>query len=93
MLIRIFQGVSITFTWTVGFTLAVETVKDQRSEATTGISSLGINLALLLGPLFSGVIILHLGYYSTFAFAFGVVFLDVLWRLASVEKSVILSKS
>lgn len=40
MLVRTLQGVSSAFTWTVGFTLAVETVRDDEIGKEMGISSL-----------------------------------------------------
>lgn len=82
---RVLQGISSAFTWTAGITLAVDTVGKHEVGKTMGICSLGMNLAMLLAPLVGGVIFENSGYYSVFGIAFGLIFLDMLWRLTLIE--------
>ncbi|KAJ9607028.1 hypothetical protein H2200_008100 [Cladophialophora chaetospira] len=83
---RVLQGISSAFTWTAGITLAVESVTDDEVGKTMGICSLGMNLALLVAPIVGGLLLDQGGYHSVFALAFGLLTLDVLWRLAVVER-------
>lgn len=83
---RILQGVSSAFTWTAGITLAVETVETHEVGKTLGICSLGMNLALLLAPILGGLLLEQLGYYSVYAVAFILAFLDMIWRLVLIER-------
>ncbi|KIW86657.1 uncharacterized protein Z519_12712 [Cladophialophora bantiana CBS 173.52] len=84
---RILQGVSSALTWTAGFTLAVETVEETEVGKTMGICSLGTNLALLFAPVIGGLLLDKSGYHSVFAVAFGLLSLDMAWRLALIERS------
>jgi MFS family permease len=83
---RILQGISSAFTWTAGITLAVESVKEEEVGKTMGICSLGMNLALLVAPIVGGLLFDQGGYHSVFALAFGLLALDVVWRLALIER-------
>jgi MFS family permease len=83
---RILQGSSSAFTWTAGITLAVESVREEEVGKTMGICSLGMNLALLTAPIIGGLLLHQGGYHSVFGLAFGLLALDVLWRLAVIER-------
>ena len=83
---RILQGISSALTWTAGLTLVVETVEKREVGIAMGVCSLGVSLALLLAPLVGGLLFEHSGYYSVFGLTFGVLFLDIIWRLAIIEK-------
>lgn len=83
---RVLQGISSAFTWTAAITLAIETVGKHEVGRTVGIFSLGMNLALLLSPLVGGMTLEHGGYYSVFAIALCLVFLDIIGRLTLIER-------
>jgi MFS family permease len=83
---RVLQGISSAFTWTAGITLAVESVKEEEVGKTLGICSLGMNLALLVAPIIGGLLLDQGGYHSVFALTFGLLALDVVWRLALIER-------
>lgn len=85
---RVVQGISSALTWTAGITLAVDTVGKHEVGKTMGVCSLGMNLAMLLAPLVGGVIFENSGYYSVFGMAFGLIFLDLIWRLTLIEREV-----
>ena len=85
---RVLQGISSAFTWTAGITLAVESVKEEEVGKTMGICSLGMNLALLVAPIVGGLLFDQGGYHAVFALAFGLLAIDVIWRLAVIERSV-----
>lgn len=82
---RILQGISSAFTWTAGITLAIESVKEDEVGKTTGICSLGMTLALFLAPIIGGLLFDQGGYLSVFGLAFGLLALDVIWRVAVIE--------
>ena len=85
---RVMQGVSSALTWTAGFTLTVETVEDTEVGRTMGVCSLGMNLALLLAPVVGGSLLQESGYHSVFALTFALLSLDLVWRLALIERPV-----
>jgi len=43
-------------------------------------------MGILLAPLLGGVVYSHAGYYAVFAMAFGLIAVDILLRLAIIEK-------
>jgi MFS family permease len=53
-----------------------------------GYYSLSVNVAVLLGPVLGGIVFAQSGYLAVFAMAFGLLCLDVVLRLALVEKKV-----
>ena len=85
---RLMQGVSSALTWTAGFTLTVETVEESEVGNTMGICSLGMYMALLLAPVIGGLLLQESGYHSVFAVAFALLSLDLVWRLALIERPV-----
>ena len=85
---RVLQGISSAFTWTAGIALAVERVNEDEVGRTIAICSLGMNLALLIAPIVGGLLLNQGGYHSVFALAFGLLALDLVWRLAVIERGV-----
>lgn len=53
-----------------------------------GYCSLCINFAVLLGPVLGGIVFAQSGYLAVFTMAFGLICLDIVLRLALVEKKV-----
>jgi MFS family permease len=82
---RILQGISSALTWTAALTLVADTVEKHEIGAIMGVCSLGMNLALLLAPLIGGALFENKGYYSVFGFTFGLLVVDIAWRVAIIE--------
>jgi MFS family permease len=85
---RLLQGAASAVTWTAGLTLVVDTVGTGNVGSAMGFCSLGMNLALLSSPLVGGLLMEQSGYYAVFTPAFGLLCLDLIWRLAIIERDV-----
>ena len=51
-----------------------------------GYIGIANSMGILLAPLLGGVVYSHAGYYAVFAMAFGLIAVDILLRLAIIEK-------
>lgn len=83
---RLFQGASAAVVWTVGCALLVDTVDKEELGQSLGYVSMGMTLGTMGGPLLGGVIYEHGGYYAVFGLAFGLIGLDIIFRLIMIEK-------
>jgi MFS family permease len=83
---RLLQGLSAAVIWTVGPALLVDTVGRNGIGQAMGYVFLSLNIAILVGPLLGGIVYARCGYYAVFGMAFGLIGLDILLRLAVVEK-------
>ena len=85
---RLLQGASAAIVWTVGLALLVDTVgKGQVGEA-MGIVSLSYTTGVLVAPLLGGVVYARSGYYPVFYIGFAIIALDIVLRLALIEKKI-----
>ena len=85
---RVLQGMSAAVVWVVGLALLVDTVGGDEIGQVMGYVGLSMSLAILVAPLLGGLVFETAGYYSVFAMAFGLIFLDIILRLVMVEKKV-----
>jgi MFS family permease len=85
---RLLEGLSSALIFTCGPALLVDTVGQKEIGKATGYFSLCTNLAVLTGPVIGGAIFARSGYLAVFAMAFGLIGLDIVLRLALVEKKV-----
>lgn len=85
---RLLQGLSAAVVWTVGLALLVDTVGQKEIGRVMGYVSLSMSIATLVAPLLGGVVYARGGYYAVFAMAFALIGLDILLRLALVEKKI-----
>jgi len=85
---RLLQGLSAAVVWTVGLALLVDTVGQKEIGRVMGYVSLSMSIAILVAPLLGGVVYARGGYYAVFAMAFALIGLDIVLRLALVEKKV-----
>ena len=85
---RLLQGLSAAVVWTVGLALLVDTVGQKDIGQMMGYVSMSMSLAILVAPLLGGVVYARAGYYAVYYLAFGLIFLDILLRIALVEKKV-----
>jgi MFS family permease len=85
---RILQGSSAAVVWTTGLALLADTVGQNEVGRAMGIVSLAYSVGILLGPLLGGVVYAARGYYAVFYTAFGVIGVDVILRVAFIERKV-----
>jgi MFS family permease len=85
---RILQGFSAAIVWTVGQALLVDTVGQKQIGQTLGWLSLSMSLGVLIAPVLGGVVYEKAGYYAVYYVALGLIILDIVLRLALVEKKI-----
>ncbi|KAH6683125.1 MFS transporter-like protein [Halenospora varia] len=85
---RLLQGLAAAIVWTVGTALLVDTVGQTEIGQTLGYVSLSMSLGVLIAPLLGGVVYNKCGYYSVYFMAFGLIALDIILRLALIEKKI-----
>jgi MFS family permease len=79
---------SAAVVWTVGLTLLVDTVGPSDIAQMMGYVSLSMSLAILVAPLLGGAIYERGGYYAVFYLSFAMIVLDIILRLALIEKKI-----
>ncbi|THC97338.1 hypothetical protein EYZ11_003172 [Aspergillus tanneri] len=83
---RLLQGASAAVVWTVGCALLVDSVEKEELGQSMGYIGMGMTLGIMGGPLLGGVIYENGGYYAVFGLAFGLVGLDIVFRIVMIEK-------
>lgn len=84
---RLLQGLSAAIVWSVGCALLVDTMGNAAGVA-MGYVNIAMSLGLLIAPAVGGAVYEADGYYAVFYIAFGIVTVDILLRLAMIEKKV-----
>jgi MFS family permease len=72
----------------VGLALINDTFDKEEIGQAMGYVGISTSLGILLAPLLGGLVYAHSGYYAVFAMAFGLIAVDIVLRLAIIEKSV-----
>ncbi|KAI4195261.1 MAG: hypothetical protein LQ348_002488 [Seirophora lacunosa] len=85
---RILQGASAAIVWTVGLALLVDTVGQKEVGQAMGYVSISMSVAILVAPLLGGVVYDRGGYYGVYYMAFALIVLDIILRMAMIEKKV-----
>lgn len=85
---RLLQGFSAAVVWTVGLALLVDTVGQKDVGQVMGYVSLSMSLSILLAPLLGGVVYARAGYFAVYYMAFGLIALDIILRIALIEKKI-----
>lgn len=83
---RLLQGVSAGMVWVVGLALLAETVGQKQVGQFMGYVGMSSSIAAFLAPLLGGVVYEKAGYNAVFAMGFGLIVLDLIFRLSLVEK-------
>ncbi|PYI23126.1 MFS transporter [Aspergillus violaceofuscus CBS 115571] len=83
---RLFQGASAAVVWTVGIALLVDTVGKEFLGQALGYLGMATTIGTMTGPLLGGVVYGAGGYYAVFGMSFGIIALDVVFRLAMIER-------
>lgn len=84
---RLLQGLSASIVWSVGCALLVDTMESAVGVA-MGYVNIAMSIGLLIAPVLGGAVYAAAGYYAVYYIAFGVVGVDILMRLAMIEKRV-----
>lgn len=85
---RLLQGVSAGMVWSVGLALLVDTVGQRHIGQIMGYVAISLSCAMLAGPLLGGVVYERASYYAVFAMAFGLLALDIFFRVVMIEKKI-----
>jgi MFS family permease len=85
---RLLQGISAAIVWTVGLALLVDTAGQEEIGQVMGYVSISMSVAVLVAPLLGGVVYARGGYYAVYYMAFALIILDIVLRVALVEKKV-----
>ncbi|TWU74819.1 hypothetical protein ED733_006580 [Metarhizium rileyi] len=83
---RILQGMTNALTWSVGLALVVDTVSTERLGWAMGWIGVALALGTLTSPLLGGVVYSTGGYYEVWAMCFALIAVDIVLRLAVIEK-------
>ncbi|KAJ5737526.1 uncharacterized protein N7483_002651 [Penicillium malachiteum] len=84
---RALQGLSASAVWVVGLALIADNVPTERVGEAMGYTGIALTWGFLLGPSVGGIMYDSLGFYGTFAIPIALLAVDVILRLAMIEKS------
>ncbi|KAJ5626783.1 MFS multidrug transporter [Penicillium herquei] len=84
---RALQGLSAAAVWVVGLALIADNVATERVGEAMGYTGIALTWGFLLGPSVGGIMYDSLGFYGTFAIPIALLGVDVILRLAMIEKS------
>ncbi|KAH8424530.1 uncharacterized protein LDX57_002281 [Aspergillus melleus] len=88
VLARLIQGGATAMVSVAGLSLLTDTVSFDNLGQTIGYLGSAIALGFLLGPLLGGMVYDVAGYQAVFGMAFAIVAIDVIMRVAVIEKKV-----
>lgn len=81
VLVRVLQGFSTAIVFTIGFSLLLDTVGNERIGHAVGFTSMSLSLGLFAGPIVGGFIYDSAGYFAVFIPAFALIALEIVLRL------------
>ncbi|KAK5149384.1 hypothetical protein LTR04_007129 [Oleoguttula sp. CCFEE 6159] len=81
-------GFSCAITWAVGLVIVADCVGQQEIGKAMGVVSMTIPLAMLCAPTLGGILYERQGYSAVMAVMFALAGVDLLLRMAMIEKSV-----
>lgn len=83
---RCVQGLSFSFTLTVGLSIIVSTVKSDEVGVWMGFTLSGMNYGLLSAPFIAGLVYAKVGYYAVFIIGISILVFDFGLILFTIEK-------
>lgn len=84
---RIISGASAAIVWTTSAAMVVANIDKAEIGKALGIIALALNLGGVAGPILGGVVYDHGGYHAVFGMAFGIVAVDIVLRIALIERT------
>lgn len=85
---RLIQGLSASVVWCVGLALLADIAGENDAGQAMGYVSIAFSMGVLVAPLLGGVVYARAGYYAVFYMTFSVIAVDIILRLALIEKKV-----
>lgn len=85
---RILQGMSGAVVWVVGLALVADTVGVDGVGEALGYMGLSMSIGVIIAPLIGGVVFERAGYYAVFGVSFALLGVDIVLRLALIEKRI-----
>ena len=85
---RLIQGLSASVVWCVGLALLADIAGENDAGQAMGFVSIAFSMGVLIAPLLGGVVYARAGYYAVFYMTFSVIAIDIILRLALIEKKV-----
>ncbi|KAJ5302864.1 hypothetical protein N7476_009663 [Penicillium atrosanguineum] len=83
---RILQGAATAMVAVAGFSIVTDTIQKAHLGYMLGYIDVGLTLGFASGPLLGGLIYHAAGYYTVCGVAFGLIGIDLVLRLAVIEK-------
>ena len=85
---RTLQGASAAVVWCVGLALMADTVRPTEIGQMVAWVSLSLTLAEFVAPLLGGIVFNKGGYFPVFYMSFGMIAIDIIFRVLLVEKKI-----
>lgn len=85
---RLIQGLSASVVWCVGLALLADIAGENDAGQAMGYVSVAFSTGVLIAPLLGGVVYARAGYYAVFYMTFSVIAVDIILRLALIEKKI-----
>ena len=76
------------YSWVIGLALLADTVDPKDLGQSMGYVGLGMSVGTLIAPLLGGVVFDNVGYNAVFGMEYALIGIDIILRLALVEKKV-----
>ncbi|KAF2209012.1 hypothetical protein CERZMDRAFT_107259 [Cercospora zeae-maydis SCOH1-5] len=82
---RILQGVAGTGAWIISFAMLAESAGTKHTGKILGLANSFVTGGIITGPAVSGVLLEWLGYWAAWSVPLGLLFIDLVARLAMVD--------
>lgn len=83
---RLLQGLSSAAVYSVGLALLVDTVGREEVGQWMGFALSSSSIGLVVSPVLGGLVYSRSGYYAVFAMILSIILIDILLRVAAIEK-------
>lgn len=83
---RLLQGLSSAAVYAVGLALLVDTVGREEIGQWMGFALSSSSIGLVVSPVLGGLVYSRSGYYAVFAMILSIILIDILLRVAAIEK-------
>lgn len=84
---RLISGASAAIVWTTSAAMIVANIDKAEIGNALGTIALALNLGGVAGPILGGIVYDHGGYNAVFGMAFGIIAVDIVLRIALIERT------
>lgn len=88
---RILQGAATAMVAVSGFSIITDTVQEAHLGYMLGYIDVGLTMGFVSGPLLGGIVYHAAGYYTVCGIAFGLIGIDLVLRLAVIERKAVVN--